>query len=35
MTETDHLKSQILKAMDCTQDVVLLDLILKLLLSES
>lgn len=35
MTEVDHLKSQILKALECTQDTALLDLILKLLISES
>ena len=32
--ETDHLKIQILKALDCTQDADLLDLILKLLIAE-
>lgn len=35
MTEVDHLKSQILKALDGAQDTALLDLILKLLISES
>ena len=34
MTEIDHLKSEILKALDCTQDAILLDLIYKLLISE-
>ena len=34
MAETDHLKIQILEALDCTQDADLLDLILKLLIAE-
>ena len=35
MTEINHLKSQILKALDCTQDAILLDLVYKLLITES
>ena len=35
MTDIDHIKSQILKALDCTQDAILLDLVYKLLITES
>lgn len=35
MTNTEHLKAQILKQVEQSQDADLLDLILKLLISES
>ena len=35
MTEIDYIKSQILEAVEAAKDVDLLDLILKLLITES